>query len=286
MPTEYSKEESSYVIDPESGAETARLLFQDNLLTRALGTLFPVEIDKESAPRVLDLACGPGGWAMSVAYEYPKSEVYGVDISQAFVRYAKAQAWSRRLDNAYFQVMDVLKPLDFDDDAFDVVNGRLLFGFMPAKAWPALLKECMRILRPGGLLCLTESETGISNGPITEQLNGMFLQAMQKAGMIFSPDAHHLGITAVLSGLIRDAGFVDVRQRAEALDYSYGTPLHDPFCENIMVGSKLVQPFLVKMGLATQEQLNPLYEQCLLEMQGEQFRAIWYYLHAWGRKPA
>ncbi len=44
------------------------------------------------------------------------TEVYGVDISQAFVRYASAQAQARRLDNAYFQVMDVLKPLDFDDE--------------------------------------------------------------------------------------------------------------------------------------------------------------------------
>jgi hypothetical protein len=52
MPTEYPREESSYVIDPESGAETARLLFQDNLLTQTLGGLFPVEIDKESAPRL------------------------------------------------------------------------------------------------------------------------------------------------------------------------------------------------------------------------------------------
>jgi SAM-dependent methyltransferase len=284
MPTEYPREESTYVIDPESGAETARLLFQDNLLTQCLGGLFPVEIDKESEMRVLDLACGPGGWALNVAFEYPKAEVYGVDISQLFVRYAKAQAWSRRLDNVFFEVMDVLKPLDFDDESFDVVNARLLFGFMPTKAWPGLLNQCMRILRPGGLLCLTESETGISNGPISEQLNHIFLQAMQKAGMIFSPDARHVGITPVLSGLMRDAGFVDVRQKAEVLDYSTGSPLHDAFCENIMIGSKLAQPFMIKMGVTTQEEVDPLYEQCLLEVQDEHFRAIWYYLRAWGRK--
>jgi hypothetical protein len=38
------------------------------------------------------------------------------------------------------------------------------------------------------------------------------------------------------------------------------------------------------MGVVTREQLDPLYEQCVLEMQGKQFRAIWYYLRAWGRK--
>ena len=285
MPIDYPREESTYVINPESGAETARLMFQDSLLTQQLGGLFPVEMDEDSAMKVLDLACGPGGLVLNVAHDYPKAEVYGVDISQTFVRYAAAQAWSRRLDNAYFQVMDVMKPLDFDENSFDVVNGRLLFGFMPTKAWPGLLKECMRILRPGGLISLAESEIGITNGPISERLAHMFLQAMQRAGMIFSPDARHVGITPMLGGLLRDAGFEDIRQKAEIIDYSAGSPVHDAFCENIMVGSKLAQPFMIKMGITTQEEVDQLYEQCLEEVKGEDFRAIWYYLHAWGRKP-
>lgn len=284
MPTEYPREKSTYVIDPESGAETARLMFQDNLLTQQLGGLFPVDMMRANTKQVLDLACGPGGWVLNVAYTYPTAEVYGVDISQAFVRYASAQAQARRLDNAYFQVMDVLKPLDFDDESFDVVNARLLFGFMSTKAWPGLLKECLRILRPGGMICLTECEVGITNGPISEQLSHMFLQAMQRAGMIFSPDARHVGITPMLGGLLRDAGFVDIRQKAETIDYSAGSPIHDAFCENIMVGSKLAQPFMIKMGVTTREEVERLYEQCLEEVRGEGFRAIWYYLRAWGRK--
>ena len=218
-----------------------------SLLTQHLGGLFPVAIDPESEVRVLDLACGPGGWILNVAFEYPKAQVYGVDINPAIVRYAQAQAWSQRLENASFQVMNILKPLAFDENTFDIVNARLLYFLMPTQAWPGLLKECRRILRPGGLLCLTECETGISNGPFCEQLNQLLLQAMRKAGMIFSPDGRHVGITAMLSGLMRDAGFADVRQQAEAIDFSAGAPAHDAFCENIMVGAKLAQPFLKKM---------------------------------------
>ncbi len=140
--------------------------------------------------------------------------------------------------------------------SFDVVNARLLFSFMPTKAWPGLLKECLRILRPGGLVCLTECEVGITNGPISEQLSYMFVRAMQRAGMIFSPDARHVGITPMLGGLLRDAGFVDIRQKAETIDYSAGSPIHDAFCENIMVGSKLAQPFMIKMGITTQEEVD------------------------------
>jgi hypothetical protein len=156
---------------------------------------------------------------------------------------------------------------------------------MSTAAWPGLFKECLRILRPGGLICLTECEIGITNGPISERLSHIFIQAMQRAGMIFSPDGRHVGITPMLGGLLRDAGFEDIRQKPETIDYSAGSPVHDAFCENIMVGSKLAQPFMIKMGTATQEELDRLYAQCQDEVQRDDFRAIWYYLRAWGRKP-
>jgi hypothetical protein len=143
----------------------------------------------------------------------------------------------------------------------------------------------MRILRPGGLICLNECEIGITNGPISERLSELFLRAMQRAGMVFSPDARHVGITPVLGGLLRDAGFRDIQQRAVVLDYSTGTAIHDPFCQNIMIGSKLAQPFMIKMGVTTQEELDQLYQQCLDEVYADNFRGVWYYLRVWGTKP-
>lgn len=54
--------ENTYVIDAESAAEMARLMRQDQLMTAGMGGIFPEQIDLSGVQRVLDLACGPGGW--------------------------------------------------------------------------------------------------------------------------------------------------------------------------------------------------------------------------------
>jgi len=45
---------------------------------------------------------------------------------------------------------------------------------------------------------------------------------------------------------------------------------------------KLFQPFIVKMGVATQEKVNQLYEQMQLEMRKDDFRGLMLPLTAWG----
>jgi hypothetical protein len=58
----HEKDQNSYINDPESGAEMARLLDQDHTLTKAMGGLLPeLGSDIESMQDILDLACGPGG---------------------------------------------------------------------------------------------------------------------------------------------------------------------------------------------------------------------------------
>jgi hypothetical protein len=59
--------QQTYVIDAESAAEMSRLLEQDRLLTSHLGGLLPERTDLAPMQWVLDLACGPGGWAQAVA---------------------------------------------------------------------------------------------------------------------------------------------------------------------------------------------------------------------------
>ena len=52
-----------------------------------------------------------------------------------------------------------------------------------------------------------------------------------------------------------------------------------------MIAFKLVQPFMIKMGVITQEEADQRYQEMLLEMMSDEFCALWYYLTSWGQKP-
>src|SRR5947199_4835220 len=141
MTSEPSKGDNVYFNNPESGVEMARLIDQDRYVTEGMGGLLAERSnDFSGIHRILDMACGPGGWALEIAYTHPEIEVVGFDISQAMIDYARARAQVQGLDNASFYVMDATKPLDFPESSFDLVNARTI-GFFPTTVWPNLMRE-------------------------------------------------------------------------------------------------------------------------------------------------
>ncbi len=276
---------NTYIMDAENAGELARLMQQDRVITEGMGGLFPEGQSLPDGGRVLDLACGPGGWTLEVAFTYPKVEVIGVDLSANVIEYARAQAWSRGLENIQFHVMNIMEPLDFPDASFDLINGRLLFGFMLPAAWPRLLAQCRRLLKPGGVVRLTETEWPLTNSPAFETQMNLLSRALKEAGQSFSVDGRHVGILPVLPWLVRQAGFVDVRTRASVIEWSLGTPAHYSVFKDCMLALELVRPFLLKMGAGSREELERLYQQSVTEMQQEGFCGVWTLLTAWGRQP-
>jgi SAM-dependent methyltransferase len=284
-PIEPSKSNNVYFSDTESGAEMARLIDQDHLITQGMGGLLSERNNDFSGIRhILDIGCGPGGWALEIAFAHPEIEIVGFDISQTMIDYARARAQVQGLDNASFYVMDATKPLDFPDNSFDLVNARTI-GFFPTTVWPDLMRECMRILRSGGTIRLTESEWGFTNAPATEKLQGMFYRALKAGGRSFCLDARRHGITTMLAGFLRNAGFINVQQKAHVIDFSAGTEAHAGFYKDWKAVYKTSQPFFINMGVTTQEEMDQAYEQMLLEMMQDDFRGIMYLLTAWGEKP-
>jgi hypothetical protein len=89
----------------------------------------------------------------------------------------------------------------------------------------------------------------------------------------------------MLERFLSDAGCLYICEQAHVVNYSSGKRAAVANYENLKVVYKLGQPFLIAAGVATQDQLDDLYEQMLLEMLSEDFRAMWYFLSVWGHKP-
>ncbi|HVB75964.1 MAG TPA: class I SAM-dependent methyltransferase, partial [Ktedonobacteraceae bacterium] len=148
-----------------------------------------------------------------------------------------------------------------------------------------LARECMRILRPGGIIRFTEVEAGFSNMPAFERIFGVLFRALHLAGQSFSPNGQHIGLIPMLKRIMRDAGYQDIQHLAHMVDFSAGTPGNRGFHDDLDVGFKLAQPFLTKTKAITPEEFDVLYPQAMDEMLSEEFCGVWMLLTAWGRKP-
>src|SRR5579871_4767972 len=109
-------EENTYIFDPESATEIARLIDQGQMITKCMGGPLAEQAHPEHFHTILDLACGPGSWVLDAAFAYPDSLVIGTDLSKIMVHYAKTRTRRQRLNNASFAVMDIRQPFAFADE--------------------------------------------------------------------------------------------------------------------------------------------------------------------------
>lgn len=239
------------------------------------------EIDLAGIRRILDIGCGYGGWLHKVARTNPGVDVIGIDINSTIVDHARATAQQLGLTNARFEVMDALQPLQFDAASFDLVNTRSIAIFVHTHQWPALLAECKRILRPGGIMRMAEGEGIFTNKSALDRYALLYKQAMKLTHHSFSPTGYTLANIAALGPLLRGAGFTYVQQKAHTIDFSAGTTAHHGLVNLV---SELKR-FLLAVNVIHAEELNFLEQEVLSEVQMEDFRALWYVVTAWGEVP-
>ena len=284
MGTADESRERTYMSSTESDAEAARLVHQDQFITATTGML-PRGLILRDGQRVLDVACGPGGWACVLARSHPEVQVVGVDIGQAMIDHATTAAREQDLSNVSFHLLDVTGPWELPDASFDLVNARLMVGFLTDEKWRHAIGEIMRVLVPGGTVVLTENDDVLASSLALETLKLHVYRSARRAGLSHHPLGHHFGITPLLGRYLREAGFAEIQQEAHVLDYSAGMPGHRAVTEVIKAGTRLVQPFIVRQGLATQQELDGLHERSIDEMESPDFRGLWYFLRIWGGKP-
>lgn len=274
----------------DSHAELARLVEQARVIARASGGLLPEHADEAAflAPfqRVLDVGCGPGGWALEIARTYPHLQVIGCDLDANMIEYANTQAMVGKLENASFYVMDATKPLDYPDHFFDLINSRYVAAFLSPTQWPAFVQELVRITRHGGFIRLTEVEDdSVTTSPAFERIMVIFLQACRLGQITFSPTGRSSGLSPKLGYFLRQAGCQNVKTDASIIDWSIGTDAYAPVAQDFKMFFRLLQSFMVGVGATTKEELEQLYQDMDIELRAEDFCALWTFYTTWGKKP-
>lgn len=109
----------------------------------------------ELAPRrILDLGCMCGASTLAYAEQFPGAEIHGIDTAAPVLRFAHGLAEQRGLAVHYSQ--QNAEALDFPDGSFDMVVSHALLHETSRPAVAAILKECFRVLKPGGVTAHVE----------------------------------------------------------------------------------------------------------------------------------
>lgn len=287
MPTFHGSDDYANATAIDYTTEIALLMYRDHMLTRAMGGIFPEQepSDLAGCRTVLDVGSGPGSWVVEVAHAYPEMKIVGIDINETMVKFATAHALSQGLNNVHFETMDATRPLDFASSSFDIVNARIMQECMQKEHWPSFLQECLRVTRPGGIIRLTEGDWGVTNSPACEQLLAVLARATYLDGRSFSIDGRHTGIIPMLSKLLVQAGYTDVKRKIYPFDYSFGMELHEATYQVMMVSLRLLEPLIIKKAQLTAQEFVPLYNQTMCEMLLDDFCGLGQLVTAYGRKP-
>jgi SAM-dependent methyltransferase len=269
--------------------ENTRLLRQHEQIKALIGGLVPPEIDLSTINRALDLACGPGGWALDLARTYPQVQVVGVDASEVALGEARRLAIRDHLSNALFREVDLTSEagLPFPDSHFDLVWARLLFGHLPTRTWELLLREVYRVLRPNRAFVAVDVDwmSGSFSIPEYERLKQLVNTLLIKGGRI--PRFGVLG-----PALLRRIGFDRLWTRPMIYAFSFQQG-DQPVPESIrrMQANVLglihnARTAILNAGLISAEEFDQLYEEAYQKIESDRDAVMVELLYTIsGRKP-
>lgn len=147
--------------------------------------------------KILDLGCGSGRGSKPL---FDRGFfVIGIDFSDTMLQLAR-----NRAPAVSFQKMDMRK-LKFADESFDGIWSSFSLIHIPKKDVKKVLKECKRVLKPGGIMFISTSLGEGKEGLQEEWLNNklqMFFHSPSKK--ILSNDLMSVGFSLKKVGRVMD----------------------------------------------------------------------------------
>lgn len=107
-----------------------------------------IEMIQGTPRRILDLGCGTGSTTLMLKQAFPQARVIGLDLSPYMLVMADHKAKTAELDIHWRH--GNAEQTGFPDTSFDLVTASLLFHETPQTVTKSILRECFRLLVPGG----------------------------------------------------------------------------------------------------------------------------------------
>lgn len=148
--------------------------------------------------RVLEIGPGPGRLLIRAAQRVlPGGEVVGIDIQPGMVERLKERAKTAKITNLMALLGDATQPL-VPEGSFDLAYLVTTLGEIPDRA--AVLMQCFRALKPGGVLSVTElfpdpHYQSRSNVKRLAEQAGFRLQSLQGGWWLFTANFVKPGAT-------------------------------------------------------------------------------------------
>ena len=164
--------------------------------------------------RLLDVGCGPGTITLDLAPLVAPGAVVGIDAAPDVIAAAEAARVEQAVEGVAFATGDVYA-LEADDGAYDVVHAHQVLQHLSDPV--AALSEMRRVLAPGGLLAVRDSDYAAfvwaPEDPLLDSWLALYHEVVRANGA--EADAGRF-----LKGWVLAAGFTDVEVGSSTWTFS------------------------------------------------------------------
>lgn len=184
--------------------------------------------------RVLDVACGAGEPALSLASIVgPSGRVVGIDLSERMIDRARERAKRAAIANAEFEVMDA-EALTVPAGVFDLATCR--FGLQIVTNPEKAVAEVHRVLKPAGRIAATVWGSGETT-PALHAIVGPMLEYAEPDETGYLPTPYEMGGPGELAKIFRDAGFRDTKEERVVRSWTFLN--EDDYLGSVLKGTPL-----------------------------------------------
>ncbi|MBQ9313703.1 MAG: class I SAM-dependent methyltransferase [Clostridia bacterium] len=149
-------------------------------------------VEVADGDRVLDIGCGSGALAISVAKRNPKARIIGLDRwGKEYASYNKllceSNAKAEEVNNIEFIQGDATK-LPFEDNTFDAITSNYCIHNIPSSDRKKILLELFRVLRKGGTFAIHDIFSKNKYGDMQKFMSELKAQGYENVQLMKTDD--------------------------------------------------------------------------------------------------